>query len=189
MKQLIPGSTTRKEKLRSSASFCPAADEENTCLGLPLTIIFLWLINLDLNLCLSMPSAPLSLFQGGHVVMTVAISACGPPWGSTRQRGTGSHSSTARSVPLTRGHYVYHTKSYSKVITLEVLQWWFISFLIVAVCALPVFWGASFCPGLSAQRPGLPSHAAALSEHGATPEPHVPHHQRLLSGEINWKNT
>lgn len=61
---------------------------------------------------------------------------------------------------------------------------WCISSLTVAICALPVFWGASVCPGLSAQRPGLPSHAAALSENGAAPEPHVPHHQRLLSGEM-----
>lgn len=59
-----------------------------------------------------------------------------------------------------------------------------ILFLTVAICTLPVFRGASFCPGLTAEWPGLPSHAAALSEHGATAEPHVPHHQRLLSGEL-----
>nr|XP_020479043.1 post-GPI attachment to proteins factor 3 isoform X1 [Monopterus albus] len=40
--------------------------------------------------CLSVP-----MFEVGHVVMTVAISACGPPWASTRPRGTVSHSSTA----------------------------------------------------------------------------------------------
>lgn len=54
----------------------------------------------------------------------------------------------------------------------------------VAVCTLLVFWGAGIRVGLSAERPGLPSHATALSEHGATTEPHVPHHQRLLPGEL-----
>lgn len=54
----------------------------------------------------------------------------------------------------------------------------------VAVCTLLVFWGAGIRVGLSAEWPGLPSHATALSEHGATTEPHVPHHQRLLPGEL-----
>ena len=38
--------------------------------------------------------------QAGHVVMTVAISACGPRWACPRLRGTASHSSTARFVLL-----------------------------------------------------------------------------------------
>lgn len=55
----------------------------------------------------------------------------------------------------------------------------------MAICALPVFRGAGVRPRLSAQRPGLPSDAAALPEHGAPPEPHVPDHQCLLSGELS----
>ena len=45
---------------------------------------------------LSLYSVP----QVGHAVMTVAISACGPLWAFMRQRGTESHSFTARFVPL-----------------------------------------------------------------------------------------
>lgn len=55
----------------------------------------------------------------------------------------------------------------------------------MAICTLPVFRGAGVRPRLSAQRPGLPSDAAALPEHGAPPEPHVPDHQCLLSGELS----
>jgi len=63
-------------------------------------------------------------------------------------------------------------------------MWNVFLFLIVAICALPVFRGSGLCPGLSAERPGLPYRAAALPERGAAPQPHVPHHQRLLSGEM-----
>lgn len=58
------------------------------------------------------------------------------------------------------------------------------SFPTVAIHALPVFRGAGFRPGVSAERLGVPPHDAALSQHGAPPEPHVPHRQRLLAGEM-----
>lgn len=54
------------------------------------------------NLSLCVP-----VLQVGRVAMTVAISACGPPWVFTRLKDTESHSSTARYVPPTEATMLY----------------------------------------------------------------------------------
>lgn len=54
---------------------------------------------------------------------------------------------------------------------------------VVAICPVPVFWGACICAGVSAQWSGVSADAAEIPKRRPSPEPHVPHHHRLLTGE------
>lgn len=87
----------------------------NVCLPLNVYNIFV-LKTLKLSLTLWPHTTGASLlvpvFQVGRAATTAAISACGPPWGFTRLRATGFHSSTARFVLLMCTVLCFITQSY-----------------------------------------------------------------------------